>query len=341
MDTTVVAETTAETLAVSDTTILNLPLLICIAIIAFVLVWGVYCTLSKQSGNLTKTISFWVTPAVALVAILFGGNDGYRVRIVIVAVLLAAYMICFWIFNAYNTWKHGKSNASNDVKKNDPPIEVILPINNPYTIEKRFVEDVPANVASVIHVSEEIRIHTNNFIASFSKQTDDAERDKELRAYFLGICYHLATLFDHTTRVHVRILKDGKYQKFISTYASQDGMLKPDVQSMRDMSYDNKMIAKSFEERCSLIMSLNPDLHEKGSRKEWKNYLMFALHQVKHNDKPVFSMGISVTRKINELFFFLNYCAIETIIGRYIESILEDKNCGLGDFIERFYFNST
>lgn len=351
METAATGDTTAETLAetlagtnaATSSGIVDLPVIICLMVIVGVLAWGVHHTAqkAKESGNIPQLVSFWLVPMITFIAILFGGDDNYRVRITILAISMGGYMVFYHVFEWFSAWKKKQHSSSTEEATDKSAIKVTLPIKYVHTIDKRFVDDIPANVASVVHVSEEIRIHTNNFIASFSKQTDDIERDKALRAYFLGICYHLATLFDHSTRVHVRILKDGKYQKFISTYANQDGMLKPDAQSMKDMSYDNQMIAQSYANKCSLIMSLNPGLHEEGSRKEWKNYLMFALPQIKHDNKPVFSMGISVTRKINELFFFLNYCAIETIIGRFIESVLEDEKCGLGDFVERFYFHST
>lgn len=340
------AETVSETLAATNATtsasVVDAPLIICLMVIVGVLAWGVHYTSqkAKESGNIPQLVSFWLVPVITFLAILFGGDDNYRVRIIILALSMGGYMVFFCIFEWFGAWKREQRGSSTDGTNDKDTIKVTLPIQNVHTIDKRFVEDIPANVASIIHVSEEIRILTNNFTKSFAQQKDDTKRDEELRGYFLGICYHLATLFDHSTRVHVRILRGAKYQKFISTYAYQDGSFKPDVQKMKDMSYDNQMIAKSFEHQCSLIKSLNPTLHESGSRNKWQNYLMFALPQITHDNKPVFSMGISVTRKINERFYFLNYCAIETIIGRYIESVLEDEKCGLGDFVERFYFSS-
>lgn len=339
------AETITETMTVASESvsanIVDIPLIICLMVIVGVLAWGVHYTSqrAKESGNISQLVSFWVVPIITLLAVLFGGDDGYRVRIIILAISMGGYMVFYSLFEWFGTWKEQRNNLNNKSSDKDT-IKVTLPLKKDHIIDKRFVDDIPANVASIIHVSEEIRILTNNFVQSFSQQTIDTKRDEELRGYFLGICYHLATLFDHSTRVHVRILKGAKYQKFISTYAYQDGSFKPDLQKMKDMSYDNQMIAKSFENQCSLIKSLNPTLHESGSRNKWQNYLMFALPQITHDGKPVFSMGISVTRKINERFYFLNYCAIETIIGRYIESVLEDEKCGLSDFVERFYFSS-
>lgn len=350
MDTNATVETTAETLAETipqslvptGESVVDCQLVFCLMVIVGVLAWGVYYTSqkAKESGNIPLVVSFWVVPALTFLAILFGGDDSYRVRIVILAILMAGYVVFLGIFSWFNAWKRKQHNSSMEEATNKESIKVILPIKHNHTIDQRFVEDIPANVASIIHISEEIRILTNNFKHSFSQQSEDTKRDEELRGYFLGICYHLATLFDYSTRVHIRILNGAKYKKYISTYAYQDGSFKPDIQKMKDMSYDNQMIAKSFENQCSLIKSLNPSLHESGSRNKWQNYLMFALPQITHDGKPVFSVGISVTRRIDERFYFLNYCSIETIIGRYIESVLEDETCGLSAFVERFYFSS-
>ncbi len=278
---------------------------------------------------------------ISIITVLFSDEDSYRVRIITLSILLVMYCcfvvlfgfiwnLCICRLKSVNT----KTNALN-------PIGITLPLKKEYPISKQFVDDFPANVRLIVHVNEDIRILTDAFIAQFPKLKNDEERDSALRGYFLGICYYLATMFDRETRVHVRILKDSKYQKFISTYSNSGalGGMTADTQRIKAMSFDNKMISESFRNRCSLIKELNPSLHEEGSRAKWINYLTFALPQVEHDGKPVFSMGISISRiGNNPLLYFLNYCTIEEIVGGFIERILDDPNCRLSDFIERYYF---
>ncbi|MBQ7097489.1 MAG: hypothetical protein IJN96_05365 [Clostridia bacterium] len=133
------------------------------------------------------------------------------------------------------------------------------------------------------------------------------------------------------------MLKDGVYQKYVATCDGAHGHEYND--SMKVMSYENKMINESFNHKCSLIKTANPTLHEDGNNRKWKIYLMFSLPQIVHDDKPVFSIGISITKKRNDLFYFLNYCEIETIIGRHIKCIASVPE--IKSFIENFYFSST
>lgn len=336
------APSTTDTILSQSLTLwgMELYVVICLLIIDFITALCTAIASSKFDNNLSKIICAVATPAISLFAVLFGDSDDYRIRIVTIAILLCGYFLFYFIFSIFLTRRTCKSTSN----ASEVHLSIPLPINNTHDIDQRFLEDLPANVAELIHVSEELRILTNKFIKDFSKLTNDTKRHERLRGYFLAICYHLAALFSSDTRVHVRILKDSKYQKYIATYAYPNTGNKKapktpeDCQNMKDMSFNNQMIAQSYAHKCSLIKTLNDSLHENGSRQKWKNYLMFALPQVTHDGKPVFSMGISVTRKINERFYFLNYCAIESIIGRYIDSIIEDDKCDFLAFIERYYF---
>lgn len=272
-----------------------------------------------------------IIPVVSLVGFLFDETADYKIRFKFMAILLIMY-IAFY-FSMYGiaklvTKKKTVTDNTTETLSIDLPLSYKLPIN------ESFVEDMPANVAALIHMSEELRVLTDCFIARFCSLPTDAEKEHALRSYFLGMCYHLASLFDNSTRVHVRILQEDFYCKYIATYDS--GYEYKD--KMKAMSINNKMIQESFKRKCSLIKTSNLELHEDGSSKKWKNYLMFALPQIVHDNNPVFTVGISVTRKKNELFYFLNYCEIESIIGHYIEKIIKDEKCQIGDFIEKCYF---
>lgn len=340
---TIPPETVATTLAPNITnpsavSFFGIDLNVIIPLMIIVSILAVFSCIifSKSQQELVKYGGPVFAAVIALGGILFGGDDPYNLRIAIAAIGLLGYVVVY-ATTRFIVFLIGNIKNKTHTPNTESQLDIVLPIDYKYSIDKRFVEDLPANVADLIHVSEEVRILTNEFIDNFAGLTNDNARHNALKAYFLNICYHLASLFSRETRVHVRILKDSKYQKYISTYAHTS--LVPDVESMKDMSLNNGMISESFTKNCSLIKLYNPTLHEEGSRNKWKNYLTFALPQITHGGKPVFTMGISVTRKINDRFVFLNYCAIETIIGRYIDSILfQQQRCGLSEFIERYYF---
>ena len=293
-----------------------------------------------KDNNYTELIAI---PVLSLIGFLFGDEDNFSIRIQVSAILLIAYVFFYFLLHgisyAISKLKGASRTAAPVGSHPTNPISITLPLDSPHIIDNRFVEDIPANVDSLIHMSEKMQLVTKTFIQRFCSCSDDDARGVELRAYFLALCYHIASLFDNSTRVHVRILKSGGYQKYVATCEGAAGQEYKN--NMKVMSLDNKMIHESFVHRCSLIKILNLPLHEEGSNHKWKNYLMFSLPQVTHENKPVFSIGISVTRKRNDLFYFLNYCEIESIIGHHIENILNDENCHLIEFVERFYFSSS
>ena len=279
-------------------------------------------------------------PILGLASALFSETEEHDIRIQIITILILSYVASYLLVHgiAY-IYKLIKLQGNNPNTDKQLQVTINLPVNNKYVVDAKFVDDLPANVDSLVHVSENLHLLTENFISSFSQKTTDSERATELRSYFLGICYHLVSLFDSSTRVHVRILKDGSYQKYVATCASVSGG--EYLKNMKVMSFDNKMIRESFSQKCSIIKSLNPSLHEEGSNRKWKNYLMFALPQITHDGHPVFTFGISITKKRNDTFYFLNYCEIESIVGHFIEKIMDDNTCHLKEFIENYYFPSS
>ena len=309
---------------------------LCLCLISLVLALLSFFISLKNQNHYAEGITI---AAISFGGFFFSDNDGFQIRILIIAVLLVSYGVCYGAAHLIRFIYKKTQRDTNGENTQGKAMVVSLPIEYKYTVEKRFIEDIPANVDMLACKCENIRLLTADFKDKFSKLTDDSSKEKALKAYFLGICYHLASMFDSSTRVHVRILQGGSYQKYLATYEGSNG--KEDLKNMKIMSLDNKMINESYKHRCSLIKTLNPTLHEEGSNSKWKNYLMFAIPFITHENRPVFSMGISVTRKVNELFYFLNYCEIEKIIGRHIEDIVDTETCQFKDFVERYYFSSS
>lgn len=314
---------------------LDFTTVLCLCLISLVLALLSFFISLKNQNYYAEGITL---AAISLGGFFFSDNDGFKIRILTIAVLLIAYGLCYGSAHLIRFIYKKTQRNSDGENAQEKAIIVSLPLENKYAIEKRFIEDIPANVDMLACKCENIRLLTADFKKKFADLTDDPSREKALKAYFLGICYHLASMFDSSTRVHVRILQGGSYQKYLATY---EGSNEEDLKSMKIMSLDNKMISESYKHRCSLIKTLNPTLHEEGNNSKWKNYLMFAIPSVTHDNRPVFSMGISVTRKVNELFYFLNYCEIEKIIGRHIEDIVDTEKCQFKDFVERYYFSSS
>lgn len=291
-------------------------------------------TVFISKNTKSKYTEILAIPVLFLCSFLFTDKDPINTRVEIIGILIVSYIV-FYAIIAFLYWcilkLFGHANNTNDATD----LSITLPFDYNHKIEEKFIDDFPANVDSLVHVSEEIRLLTESFINSFTQKPDDNERAIAVKSYFLGICYHLASLFDSSTRVHVRILKERAYQKYVATCNGWNEY----GEDMKIMSYDNKMINESFKNRCSLIKTINPSLHEDGNNRKWKNYLMFSLPQIIHDGKPVFSIGISVTRKRNDLFYFLNYCEIENIIGRHIQCIANIPE--IKSFIEKVYNTSA
>lgn len=275
--------------------------------------------LQKKIANILTIIIPIVAMTVSVI------SQPYSLSIVLGFLFLLSFVLGFVLVkNKFQTKKY-----VTDYKTSK--IAVKLPIDAKYSFDSHLIENIPSYVDSISYMCEAIRIATNEFILKFEEESIDEKRELLLQAFFTSICYTIATMFDNSTRVHVRKFNGHTYSKFVATYSRRLYST-----SMKDMSFGNLMIEESFKKRCSLIKTLNPKLHEDGSSYKFKNYLTFALPQITKDNKPIFSMGISVTDKRNELLFFLNYCRIETLIGQYIADVAKNRN--FTDFIDRFYF---
>lgn len=312
--------------------------IVCLILISLVISLIAFFSCRKNQNSSTQVI---VIPLLSAASLLFGSSDGFLIRIVSLTLLLIAYASFLGIFYiiSYCINKIKLKKASHHISSRLTELKMVLPIDNECIVDDRFIDDLPANVESLSRLIESMIHLKDSFISKFSTCENDNERSVRLKSFFLGVCYHLANLFDDSTRVHVRILTSDGYKKFVATCEGGNGH--EYNKSMRTMSLDNKMISTSYTRKCSLIKTLNPTLHEDGNNRKWKNYLMFSIPQITYDGKPVFSIGISVTRKKNDLFLFLNYCEIETIICRFIEEIVDNEECHLKDFITKFYFPSS
>lgn len=314
---------------------LSLPIYLQLVAISLVVSIAAFFLGEKLQNQLGKVIELIAVPIIPCIGFFFGDDESHEIRIHVIFVLVISYIIFCGLFHLAK-YLLAKIYKPSDSNHSNTDLLITLPIGKSFTIDSKFIDELPANVDSLTHMCEGIGQLTREFIAAFNAAASDEDKNTSLRSYFLGICNHIATLFDFNTRVHVRILGEGTYKKFVACEEHHEY-----TRNMSAMSLNNQMIEQSFNNKCSLIKTLNPDLHEEGINKnrKWKNYLMFALPQITHDGRPVFSVGISVTRKKNDLFYFLNYCEIETIVGNYIENIVE--NCSLKEFIDRYYFASS
>ena len=310
-------------------------LLLCIASALIAL----FSTIMAEMKN--KNLNSYILPVSSFGSLLFTSNESINTRAQVLALLLITYFSFLFFFTLvaklaifiYHRIKLGKGNNTEERGS----LKVILPENYEFIVDQKYIDDLPANIEGLTILCDNLEEHTRGFCENFPKCQSDEDRKTHIKAYFAGICYILASLFDATTRVHVRIFDGSAYIKYFATYDHRQEY----HQTMKAMSYSNKMISKSYELKRSLIKSHNMNLHEEGSSPKWKNYLMFAIPQIVHKGKPVFSIGISIKRRRSDLFYFLNHCEIEAIIGRYIDRILDDENCHLAEAIEKLYFSSS
>ena len=165
---------------------------------------------------------------------------------------------------------------------------------------------------------------TEQFVESYERYKDN--KSNFLNGYFIAICtYTSKYLFDSSNvRVHIRFLKDDKYEKLVA-YLGSEEFSKP----ITTMDSDKGMIFESGKLKRSLIKSLNMEYHLDGKNDNlWQEYITFAFYNLCYNGTPFLSMGISVKNRehYKQFLYFLNYYRIENIILSNVEKINDQCN---------------
>ncbi|MBA1230149.1 MULTISPECIES: hypothetical protein [Pseudomonas] len=145
-----------------------------------------------------------------------------------------------------------------------------------------------------------------------------ATLDDVFDSYLYGVAtYMCKSLFDQAAN------QDNEVRIHFRKYDPLDGMYKshivvPEVESaVTPIRADDGLIKVSRESKRSLVYSANKkDACDTESQHLWQDYLTFVFEQIKENDQPKYSIGISVKHKVvyTNLLYFLSFIQFEQVI---------------------------
>lgn len=219
-------------------------------------------------------------------------------------------------------------------KQMEQALSITLPLNYELPIEKRFLICIPGYTNNLLKFYYSIEKTTKMFCDKYNQgQTDDLAF---LLGYLSSICIDINTkLFNDSAnhiRTHFRVKCNDNYIKFIAFQGNSKF-----ENDLTKIPIDRGLIKASYDNRCSLIKSLNYDLHHKANNDGyWKNYISFALLGLCEGEYPLMSIGISISDEAlyNDLLYFINFCQIERIISDCVSQI--NKVCNIYSVIENF-----
>ena len=188
-------------------------------------------------------------------------------------------------------------------------------------VTDEFLELLPSYVDNLGSFVQAINAETDIFISEHQTITN-----KDFSAYLLMLSIHIAEHFfnknSKEVRVHFRyydMAKNG-FAKLICMTAGKEYK-----QNLTFIPFDEaNMIIKSFECKRALIKSHNRKYdYVSNNSTIWTDYMTGTFYNIKKDDKPCLSFGISVknSTKFRHLFNFLNYCKFETYLQEVIERV--------------------
>lgn len=218
-----------------------------------------------------------------------------------------------------------KKNLDNQLENG---IYLSLPERQKVPVTHTFLTEFPDYTEIYANYILHIRLHTQDFCSRLENCRDKNQQKDVLDGYFYGICtYTISDIFSgngsNKIRVHFRRLdKKEEYVKLVATTGIQV--------SAKDLTpiplLKANMITQSFKNKASMIKSLNSKYHfETKNEFVWNEYLTYTFNDLSYRGYPFLAFGISVKNKekFETLFYFLNFCKIETILQESIDKIGE------------------
>ena len=214
-----------------------------------------------------------------------------------------------------------KKDKDDFEKLTQDKLKIKLPEKKNLLVTDEFLDLFPSYVYDLGAFVQAINAETDIFISEH--KTIDS---KDFSAYLLVLSIHIAEHFfsknSKEVRVHFRYYDEVKngFAKLVCMTAGKEYK-----QNLTFIPYDKaNMIIKSFECKRALIRSHNVKYDYVGNNSTiWTDYMTGTFYNIKKDDKPCLSFGISVknSTKFRNLFNFLNYCKFETYLQEVIERV--------------------
>ena len=228
------------------------------------------------------------------------------------------------IIHKENAIKEKERYLEQEIEKlnenSDKRLKLELPINTSILLSKSFIEIMPSFITDLSKCINDLKNHTDDYLEKTNINSS------ELRSYFISVSLFISQdLFGGASdiRIHFRLYNTETefYEKYVAISGSQVVAKK-----MTPIPYENSMIKKSYECKRALIKSINSDYdYSSNNNTIWKDYMTYTFYNLKRNNIPYLTFGISVKNEIRfrDLFYFLNYFKIEQYLQEYIEAINE------------------
>ena len=206
-------------------------------------------------------------------------------------------------------------------------VHLKLPEKSNITLTKEFVDLMPSYFKDVVRCISEMNTLEQEYLSIVNTENMDINNIKSyLYALSTAISSNIFNNNSGDIRIHFRYYDKDKcgYVKLAAIKGNQIF-----VQDMTFIPYDKEnMINKSYECKRALIKSINCSYDYKSDNNAiWKDYLTYTFYNLKTENIPYLSFGISLKNEIryNKLFYFLNYIAFfEEYLQKKIE-ILNNK----------------
>lgn len=199
-------------------------------------------------------------------------------------------------------------------------VHLKLPEKSNITLTKEFVDLMPSYFKDVVRCISEMNTLEQEYLSIVNTENMDINNIKSyLYALSTAISSNIFNNNSGDIRIHFRYYDKDKcgYVKLAAIKGNQIF-----VQDMTFIPYDKEnMINKSYECKRALIKSINCSYDYKSDNNAiWKDYLTYTFYNLKTENIPYLSFGISLKNEIryNKLFYFLNYIA-------FFEEYLQEK----------------
>ena len=203
-------------------------------------------------------------------------------------------------------------------------LKIVLPRDKAILINKEFVELMPSYIADLATCINNLKRDTEDILNKNAFDLND------FKSYLILISTYVAQdLFggkSNDIRIHFRFYNEQseKYEKLIAIIGT-----KIVSKNMTPIPYANSMIQESFECKRAVIKSINSEHDYKSNNYTvWKDYMTYTFYNLKRNDRPFLTFGISVKNEVRfkNLFYFLNYFGLEEYLEEYLDQIDEQFN---------------
>ena len=199
-----------------------------------------------------------------------------------------------------------------------------LPIDSPIPVTNELIGKFRGYIEGLAKFLNDVDRFTQEYIQRRKEVQDDSDAYKILYSYFLGICsFIMEDVFDTSSstnvRIHFRILSGDHYVKLVAKCGKN--IYEDDL---TPIPKDKGLTSRSYLNQTSLISSLNStESYKANNRNVWEDYMTICFYNIRMNDDPYLSMGISVKNKerYKDLLYFLNFYKIENILQEYLGKI--------------------